>query len=41
MPTCGHIGDRSLFNLGLVLLGIHLTVTSFARGLREGLLDFD
>ena len=39
-PTCGHNGDRFLFNLGLVLLGSHLKVTSFGSGATRVAIGF-
>ena len=35
-PTCGHIGDSFLFNLGFVLFGSHLKVTSLGSGATRG-----
>jgi len=37
-PACGKIRNRFIFDFGLVLLGNHLSVTRYARGLREGLM---
>jgi len=38
-PAGGKIRNRFIFDFGLVLLGSHLSVTSYAQGLREGLID--
>ena len=38
-PARGKIGNRFIFDFGLVLHGNHLSVTRYARGLREGLMD--
>ena len=39
MPARGHIGDSFLFNLGFVLLGSHLKVTSFDSEATRGATD--
>ena len=38
-PARGKISNCLTFNFGFVLLGSHLSVTSYARGLREGPKD--
>ena len=38
-PAHGKICNLFIFDFGLILLGSHLRVTSYARGLREGLVD--